>query len=367
MKTLHLLGVPHTITSRKYNACAYTQKIVKFMDMFANDPEWNIIHYGHEDSEIPDADNIKHVTVTTQSDMVATYGPEDKWKTQFFAFDVNSYIYRRFTVNAIKALTVNYEENDLVLPFFGSGVRKVCDEAWHILYHTKKISMLCVEPGIGYGSGSWCEHRIYESYAIRNAIAGPNCVSYCHNNINHRVVPNYFDKNDFVYNADKDDYFLYLGRVYVGKGLDIIQEACIRTKTKLVIYGQKDENYTLRKSPFIEYRGYADMETRKKAMAHAKGALIASQYIEPFGGVSVECLLSGTPMITSDFGAFCEIIENGKHGYRCYTIDDFCEAIENVKAGKIKSSACRKRGLDFTLDKIKPQYIKVFEDILKTV
>jgi glycosyltransferase involved in cell wall biosynthesis len=51
-------------------------------------------------------------------------------------------------------------------------------------------------------------------------------------------------------------------------------------------------------------------------------------YIEPFGGVSVESLLTGTPVIASDFGAFPENIRNGIDGYRYRTVGEAVEAIK---------------------------------------
>ena len=39
---LHALGIPHTVTSKEYLSCAFTQKVLKFCDMMKD--EYEIIH-----------------------------------------------------------------------------------------------------------------------------------------------------------------------------------------------------------------------------------------------------------------------------------------------------------------------------------
>jgi hypothetical protein len=65
----HVLGLPHTVSSKDFNACAYTQKVVKFCKMMSARGHY-IIHYGHEDS---DAICNEHVSVITNEDWQTCY------------------------------------------------------------------------------------------------------------------------------------------------------------------------------------------------------------------------------------------------------------------------------------------------------
>lgn len=344
----HILGVPHTVSNPEYVACAYTQKVIKFAKMMTSRGH-EVIHYGHEDSVI---EATEHVTVTTNDDLLKTYGTYD-WRKNFFKFDAADHVYKTFYENTIREVGKRKREYDFILPFWGAGVRPVCDA---------HPDMINVEPGIGYPSGMWSNFKVFESYAIYHAYCGMDSVARCQQNFYDVVIPNYFDLKEFEYTDKKDDYFLYLGRVYEGKGVHIAIEAAEAAGVKLVIAGQKEDSYDL--PSHVEYVGYADTKLRKELMAKAKGSFLPSMYVEPFGGVQIENLLSGTPTITTDWGAFAENNIHGKTGYRCRTMDDFVTAVNLIKDGNISSAACRGWGENFSLKNIAPRYEKYFGDVL---
>jgi glycosyltransferase involved in cell wall biosynthesis len=175
------------------------------------------------------------------------------------------------------------------------------------------------------------------------------------------VIPNYFDTDDFEYREDKSDYLLYIGRIVKDKGVDIVIQLADTLKTKLILagpgdltsigYGALGDN--------IVHIGFADVERRKQLLRDARCLLLPSYYLEPFGCVVAEALLSGTPVVTTDWGAFPEINLHGITGYRCRTFEQFVWAVKNIDT--IQASACREWAVNnFAMGRVKYMYEEYF-------
>lgn len=355
---IHVLGIPHTRTNLDYTACAYTQKAYKFCKMMHARGHY-IIHYGVEGSN-PECD--ENVVVVSNDIYDRVYGKHD-YHSKFFRYDDTDECYQTFYVNAIAEINKRKQRNDILLPFWGQGVKPICDAIPDII---------TIEPGIGYGEGAWTKYRIYESYAIFHGYGGNQKIQYCNPENYHVIIPNYFDEEDFEYNSNSrirlnnpDRYFLFVGRVYEGKGVHIAIQVCQKLGVKLKVAGQLSDEYANYPwNDLVEYVGYLNKEKRCELMKNAIASFLPSQYYEPFGGVQIENLLCGTPTITSDWGAFAENNIEGVTGYRCRTFDDYLLAAAKCLNGEIKYSDCRKQGERFTLDQIAIKYEKFFNDVL---
>jgi glycosyltransferase involved in cell wall biosynthesis len=344
----HSLGLPHTVSSSLYNACAFTQKVVKFSRMMLHRGH-TIYHYGHEESDLP---CTEHITVTDNETLEKAYGGYD-WKRHLFRHGVDDHAHKEFVRRAIPEIRARAQRGDYLLCWWGYGHKAIADAVGD-------LGIIIVEPGIGYPPGScFSEWRIYESFAVRNAIEGDRNPQrwYC------PVIPNYFDPAEFKYSAEKEPWILFMGRVGEAKGVTVCIQAAKAAGVKLKIAGQQrlvDSGY--KEVPdHVEEIGYADLETRKELMSRASALIIASCYNEPFGGVQVEALLSGTPVISPFYGAFSEVNVHGVTGFHCATLRDFRDAI--LVRHTINPAACRARGMQYCLDAVAPMYERYFDDL----
>jgi len=343
---LHVLGIPHTITNKEYVSCAFTQKVLKFCKMMHN-LGYVIYHYGHENSNV---DCKEHVTVITQQDLNKAYGDYD-WKSEFFKFSTNDHVSKTFTKNAIKEIHDRVVPGDAILAFWGVGHLSVIESF-------KDSDVFLVEPGIGYPT-TCTQLRIFESYAWMHYHYGKEnlqCAPWYD-----AVIPNYFDPDDFKYSSEPDDYALYLGRFIGLKGIDHAIQATAINGIKLLIAGQGDfDKLGFNELPSnVEIVGFADVEKRKQLMSKARVLLAPTYYIEPFGGVTIEAMMSGTPVITTDWGAFPENIQHGVTGYRCRDLSQMAWALENID--NIDRATCRDWALsNFSLDRVSLMYHEYF-------
>jgi FkbM family methyltransferase len=363
----HLLGTfnaPNTLKDEGIGN-AFGTKVVNMAKILKKLGAY-VIFYGLEGSEV-ECDEF--VQVSTMKVLEDTYG---KWdKTKIYRENYGDYSFKVFRDNCIKEINQRKRVGDFLLLCHGTFHKEIADAV--------QIPRT-VEIGIGHRS-SFADFRIFESEFQRAWNYGTE------DNLNNKipgnrpkgdgrfydcVIPGFFDPNDFTYSEKKGDYFLYLGRVISKKGIFVAQQVCEKLKKKLVVAGfgyDKTANAIdakafedLIKMPFVEYVGFAGKEKRKELMAHAKALFLPTLYLEPFGYVVLEANLSGTPVITTDFGAFPETVKNEYSGYRCRTFKEFVDAAKNID--KIKPKNCRKWGMKYTLDKTVPLYKRYFSSIL---
>lgn len=347
----HALAIPHTITNKEFVACAYTQKVYKFCEMMIKRGH-TVYHYGHQDSDVP---CTEHVTVVSREKFNTLYGG-DRYRSKTFTWDINDDVYKEFELNACIEISTRKQYGDFILAFWGHAHKPICDRV-------ASGDVIVVEPGIGY-SATFAGYQIYESYALLHAKLGiENSKTAMNIPWYHTVIPNYFDPNDFEFNRNKGDYFLCLGRINKGKGVDMAIQITEKIGAKLILAGQGGpEDVGLTEWPaHVECVGYALSDQRKNLMKNAKGFFILSTYIEPFGGAMIEALFCGTPVISTDIGAFVENNLHGITGYRCRTFGQMVWAAQNIH--RIDPQACRNWAENFSVERVAPMYEEYFQSV----
>jgi len=316
-----------------------------------------VYHYGAEKSVV---DATEHVTIITEEQRQKWWGTND-FKKDFYAVDWKPELsyWRETNENAIKEIAKRISQKDFICLIGGSCQRPIADAF---------PTHMSVEYGIGY-EGTFSKYRVFESYAWMHYIYGREGTL---NGIHYdAVVPNYFDPVDFPFSADKDNYFLFIGRLIHRKGLHVAAEICNTIGARLVVAGQGMVSYEAGKlvtnevtvTGNIDYVGTLDVEARGKLMSRARAVMVPTQYIGPFEGVSIEAMICGTPVITTDWGCFSETVLDGITGYRTRTLGEGVWAAQNV------DKLCPKTISDYALrkwaiDVVKYRYEEYFKELL---
>ncbi|MHA2279958.1 MAG: glycosyltransferase [Promethearchaeota archaeon] len=350
----HVPGLPHTVTNSKFIHCAFTQKVFKLCQMLKTLGH-EVYHYGCEGSN-PVC--TEHVDVI-EDEFRKKYYP-DEWHNKQWDYNIQDKCHKLFYKNTIKAIKDRQGPHDFFLASWGWGHKPISDALAN--------NVLTIESGIGY-KDTFCRYRVFESYTWMSHVYGRGIVneqgtrqSLENGAYFDAVIPNYFDPVDFDFNPEeKEDYFLYLGRIIKRKGIEIVLEIAKATGIHVKIAGQgKWKIPSPVRGEIIEHIGFADKEKRKTLFSKARGLLMPTIYIEPFGGVSVESLISGTPVICSDWGVFPETIPHGVVGYRCRTLDHFVWAVRNIE--NISPEVCRDYALkNFSLERVASMYQEYFD------
>ena len=162
------------------------------------------------------------------------------------------------------------------------------------------------------------------------------------------VVPNPIAINHWPFQADKDDYLLWIGRMDPTKGAHSAIEAARLAGRPLVLAGPvqtgQEDYFHERIAPHIDdqrvrYVGEVSGAPEKQLYAHAAAMLMPIRWNEPFGMVMVEALACGTPVIAFAEGAAKEIVIDGDNGMLVADEAAMARAIAHVH--EIDPARCR--------------------------
>lgn len=168
------------------------------------------------------------------------------------------------------------------------------------------------------------------------------------------TIHNGIDVHRFPFQAKKDGYVLFLGRLSPDKGAHIAVEAAQLAGIPIIVAGKSsepgeqrylDEQVLPRLGPRDTWVGEVAGARRDDLLARANCVLAPVQWDEPFGLVYAEALACGTPVIGTPRGSIPEIVADGETGWVCETIEDLAAAVE--RCPEVDAWACRARALRF--------------------
>jgi glycosyltransferase involved in cell wall biosynthesis len=189
------------------------------------------------------------------------------------------------------------------------------------------------------------------------------------------VVPNGIDLERFTFQARKQDYLLWMGRICEEKGTHTALDVAKRTGLPIVMIGQV--------YPFAYHQNYFDREIRPrmdrmgnqvkyierpsfadkiKLIQNARALLVTSSAEETSCLVAMEAAACGTPVVAMRRGAFSEVVQHGTTGYIVSDVSEMSAALAQLSA--IKPRICRAYAQQhFSAQQMLSGYVALYERI----
>lgn len=339
----HVYGLPHSQTTARFSADAFEEKVRKFCNMM-HDLGHQVILYAGDQNE---ARVTELVTLFTETERLEALGGRHYSAA---SWDSETLPWTRFNTRAIEATRERLQPGDF-LCFIAGVAHKPIADAFH--------GYRAVEFGIGY-AGTFAPHRVWESLAWMHTVYGAQSgrPESARGFFFDEVIPGYFEPDLFPFRAEKDDYFLFVGRMTELKGPHVASQICDILGVPLILAGPGDLRV-----PYGEYVGEVGPERRGELMAGAKALIMPTLYLEPFGNVAVEAQASGTPVISTPWGAMTETVLHGKTGYHCHTLGDFLDACSPERLLELwRPEAIRSRVIEtYSVDVVAQKYDRYFQ------
>lgn len=164
------------------------------------------------------------------------------------------------------------------------------------------------------------------------------------------VIHHGVDPVDFPVGAGGGGYAVFLGRMHPSKAPHVAAEIARTAGFPLRIAAKMREPeehayFETMVRPLlgadVSYVGEVDRQGKIELLGKAECLLNPIAWAEPFGMVMIEALACGTPVLTTDYGAAPEIVEDGVVGFVRSDKRGLLEALGRVH--EIDRTACRDR------------------------
>jgi glycosyltransferase involved in cell wall biosynthesis len=346
---IHLVGLPHTrLDENEFMTCAFTSKAARWTRVLAVAGH-EVIAYWTEGKNTVDCEVVPLIS---EEERIGWFGEDVGFRLPDVEYDPDNAYWSKFNARAIEEISARIEPGDIVAITGGSIHQRVVDAF--------KDDYTCIESGAGYEglaegtfvafeSYAWMHHR-YGVYDVHDGRAFDV------------VVPNFYYPEAF-HTAPDEGYALFVGRVCVRKGPHVAADIAERMGLPLKVAGAGVESLEpwgilatdgTQVSP-AEYVGVVNPAERADLMAGATVLIVPTLYIEPFGSVHCESLMSGVPVLCSDWGAFPDTVVNGVDGFTFRMPAQAASYLPQLR--DLRGEALRERSISrFSIEAVAPAF-----------
>lgn len=229
---------------------------------------------------------------------------------------------------------------------------------------------------IRYGEFFKDETKLLEYYQKQNFAANSKALTKRYGFLNFLGhVYNGLDIEKFTFNADPEDYLLFLGRISPQKNPDLAIKAAIKLNMPIILAGKMvdaDKKWLgnfkkLLKNENVKYVGEVGFKEKIALLKNARCLLQPTdykKYFEACSNVILESMACGTPVVAFDSGSNKELIKHGKTGFVVKNSEQMIKYIKQLDS--IRRIDCRKRiETFFTVEKMTLGYEKIYKKLTR--
>ncbi|MDO5148118.1 MAG: glycosyltransferase family 4 protein [Oscillospiraceae bacterium] len=186
------------------------------------------------------------------------------------------------------------------------------------------------------------------------------------------IKPNFEYINDSSGVFERDDSFIFVGRLDGYKGIPFLMDAWNDIQKDLYIFGDGEYKDTViqaqKHNPHIHYMGFRQQSEIFDYLKRAKALVFPSELYEGFPMTLIESFSFGTPVICSDIGNGADIVKKANAGivFGLGNNNDFQNAVAKIGEAfdDLSSNARKAYKNDFTPEANYKELKRIYEKVI---